>query len=388
MPTLRLSALLLSATLLTGCELAGPADEPLVFMKLAVGHQMTCGLTTEGEAYCWGADVRVRGGLTGDSDRPVPVQTTQRFFDISTGANHACALAADSTAYCWGRDYTDAIYLSPTQRSTIKFKSINVGGYGVSVCGVTAAGAAYCMGQNEYGQAGVGHTAPVLGMSPVQTGAVALRLEAAYHGCLLTSAGAVQCWGYNGQGSLGLADTALTCDPVPSCAFPLPATVPTGALSFVKLSVGGATTCALTGTGAAWCWGSNYDGEVGAPPADTCIPIIPCNPRPIAVSGGLSFREISTRWGHTCAISMSGQGYCWGENEEGPLGTGDLVDRAAPTAILGGLEFQQIESGTRHTCGLTTAGAAYCWGNNIAGSLGIGTFEVRRFTRPQRVRGP
>ncbi len=374
--------------MLSACELVGPSDEPLTFRKLSVGHQMTCGITIDGQAFCWGMDGVLGTGDGRERHRPRAVATDRRFIDISTGGAHTCGLSTDSLLFCWGRDYTSTILATPTQRSTIKFRSINVGGYEVSVCGVTSAGSGYCMGQNERGQAGVGHTAPVLSMSPVQTGAVISQLEASYHGCLLSSTGAIQCWGYAGEGALGRADTALTCDPVPSCYFPQPTTVPTGALAFASLSVGGANTCALTTAGAAWCWGSNIDGEVGAPANDMCFGVAPCNTRPVAVTGGLTFRTIVTRWGRTCGITPAGKAYCWGANTEGELGTGDRDGRLTPTAVVGGHEFVQVDLGTRHTCGLTPAGEAWCWGNNVAGSLGIGEWESGPHTRPQRVRGP
>lgn len=376
----------LLALALPACEVAGPDDTPLTFRKIAVGFQFTCGITLDGEAFCWGIDGMLGVGDQRSFNRPYPVATTLRFFDISSGGGLTCGLATDSTPHCWGRDWTNATASAPVQRSTLKFKSIHVGGYEQSVCGLTAAGTGYCMGHNEYGQAGVGHSTPVLAMTAVQSGAVATQLEAAYHGCLLTAAGGVQCWGYGGQGALGLADTALACDPVSSCNFPTPASVPLPGLIITQLSVGGSTTCALSNQGVARCWGDN--SGVGAAPADTCIPIIPCNPRPTLVSGGLVFRSIVTRWGSTCAITLDDAGYCWGSNDEGVLGDGTETFRAAPTAIAGGLRFAQIEPGIRHSCGLTTDGKAWCWGNNISGSLGIGDWEHEIHPRPRAVKGP
>ena len=41
-----------------------------------------------------------------------------------------------------------------------------------------------------------------------------------------------------------------------------------------------------------------------------------------------------------------------------------------PVAVTGGLTFRQVAVGDQHTCGLTTGNQAYCWGQNWYGQLG------------------
>ena len=93
--------------------------------------------------------------------------------------------------------------------------------------------------------------------------------------------------------------------------------------------------------------------------------------------------------GHTCALSVEGQAFCWGGNFAGQLGTGsqlkafgtcpwenipDLYNpfacSRAPTAVAGGRTFVSLTLGFMHTCGLTADGEAFCWGNNPNGELG------------------
>jgi alpha-tubulin suppressor-like RCC1 family protein len=38
---------------------------------------------------------------------------------------------------------------------------------------------------------------------------------------------------------------------------------------------------------------------------------------------------------HTCALLNDSKVYCWGNNENGQLGTGDLNQRLSPTAVVG-----------------------------------------------------
>lgn len=377
--------LALAACLLSGCDAAGPGDEPLVFKKVAVGFQWACGLTIDGEGYCWGQN-RMPGRWA--YERPTPLPTVNRFFDLGSGAWYACGLAVtDSTPHCWGQNYDAGAGHPPLQRSTVRLRSLHVGGEATMICGTTTANIAYCMGRNERGQAGVGHELPVVTMTPVQTGASVSELQSSDHACLVTTNGLLECWGNNWYGALGIADTAMVCDPVPSCYRNLPQAVSTPGVTFAHVTAGLGTSCALTPEGEAWCWGDNGEGTVGAPATDTCW-MSGCNPRPTRVSGGLRFRSLRTDWGITCGVTLAGEGYCWGRNESGQLGVGDLAPRATPTRVLGDLVFQDIVPGSRHTCGLTVTGAAYCWGHNSHGALGKGTLENRVWARPQRVVGP
>ena len=38
----------------------------------------------------------------------------------------------------------------------------------------------------------------------------------------------------------------------------------------------------------------------------------------------------------------------------------------------GGMSLRQVSGGFLHTCGLTAAGSLYCWGDNSLGQLGTG----------------
>jgi alpha-tubulin suppressor-like RCC1 family protein len=57
-----------------------------------------------------------------------------------------------------------------------------------------------------------------------------------------------------------------------------------GGLKFVAISALGDHTCALTATGAAYCWGQNQYGELGAATAEQCSFAIPCSTTPMLVS--------------------------------------------------------------------------------------------------------
>jgi hypothetical protein len=85
---------------------------------------------------------------------------------------------------------------------------------------------------------------------------------------------------------------------------------------------------------------------------------------------------------HTCAVLDNGVIRCWGEGDDGRLGTGGTEDRGdgpgemgvnLPTANVGaGLTATTITAGLAHTCALLGNGSVKCWGDNFSGQLGYG----------------
>jgi alpha-tubulin suppressor-like RCC1 family protein len=45
--------------------------------------------------------------------------------------------------------------------------------------------------------------------------------------------------------------------------------------------------------------------------------------------------QVSTGYGHTCAVVTGGQLYCWGYNSDGQLGDGAITDQLTPTLVSG-----------------------------------------------------
>jgi len=143
------------------------------------------------------------------------------------------------------------------------------------------------------------------------------------------------------------------------------------ALKFASVSAGGNHTCGVTTSGAAYCWGWDYNGQLGNGPATDD------QPNPVAVSGGLTFAMVSAGSGHTCGVTTAGAAYCWGTGDGGRLGNGSTDGQITPVAVSGGLVFASVNAGINHSCGVTTAGAAYCWGQGFSGQIGNGASDDR-----------
>ncbi|HEX5727013.1 MAG TPA: hypothetical protein VFX98_16170, partial [Longimicrobiaceae bacterium] len=175
-----------------------------------------------------------------------------------------------------------------------------------------------------------------------------------YHSCALTTTGAAYCWGANDDGQMGSAAS----DSVPVAV--------SGGHTWASLTAGRYHTCGVTTGGAAYCWGDNQTGQLGDGGDDD-------SPTPLPVSGGHAWRQLDAGAGHTCGVTTAGAAYCWGDGTSGQLGAGDSASTDVPVAVDGGRVWASVDAGTDHSCGVSRGGAAFCWGDNGAGELGDGT---------------
>lgn len=77
---------------------------------------------------------------------------------------------------------------------------------------------------------------------------------------------------------------------------------------------------------------------------------------------------------HSCAVNGVAGVTCWGHNEYGQLGVGDLRARTSPVPVAGlTAPIAAVATGDFHSCALTVVGAVQCWGRNDLGQLGTGT---------------
>ncbi|HXI63149.1 MAG TPA: Ig-like domain-containing protein [Gemmatimonadales bacterium] len=365
----------------------------VTFAAVYAGAYNSCGLTTGGTAYCWGNGTygQIGDGAKANAFAPELVANLTSLTSITVGGVHSCGLAAGGTAYCWGDDAAgqlgagtpgaqvcgiDAEPCSSTPLAVAgghTFSSITAGW--VLTCALESS-AAFCWGDNPVGGLGDGSTAS--SRTPVAvTGGIAFEhiVVGNEFACGLIAGGAAYCWGNNSAGELGIGPTGpQVCSSEPCSTAPVAVS---GNLTFVALSAGQFHVCGVTSGGAGYCWGDNANGQLGVSTTETCSFggfFFDCSTTPLPVDGGVAFTSISAGIFHSCGVTATGAGYCWGSNSDGQLGTGTTDFAPAPTLIAGGLSFAAVSAfGRWHSCGLTTGSLAYCWGYNGWGQIGDGT---------------
>ena len=184
------------------------------------------------------------------------------------------------------------------------------------------------------------------------------------HTCVLSTAGAVYCWGSNSAGQLGREPSAFTFS-----ASPLKVNAPN--IRFTRISAGLNHTCALSVSGAAYCWGYNWSGHLGI---DSTLRYVAM---PSAVVGGMRFSSVNAGAYSTCGLSVDGAAFCWGLNSSNELGAKVGYSSASPVEVSGGWTFEKVITGEGNlTCGIETGGRVLCWGES---SSSFGPVELNLF---------
>lgn len=351
---------------------------------------------------------------------------------VVSGFFHACALANDGSAYCWGGDALGQLAASSTETCVggvscntlprpvtggLTFTSLST--RASHTCGITTNADAYCWGWNIYGQLGNGAVGTSSPPVPVAGGLKFAAISAGYaHTCGLTIQGAAYCWGSStaagDSGRLGDGTTAQRLVP----------TAVVGGLTFRSIAAGYFRTCALTTSGAAYCWGQGYglvprqvNGSLqfatlsaaryvcGLLPNAAAYCLGDTTTVPQAFLPGVNWARLDMGDTHSCAVSTFAEASCGGCNYDGELGTGSAdgspdacLVNGVPTPVASnisgvatGKHFRVVQPGGNtpgemFSCGATTDGQVYCWGGNSQGQLGDGTTIQRSVPLP--VGGP
>ncbi len=393
---------------------------PLLVIGAGPGVWHTCAVRQGGSVYCWGQNVfgQLGNGTTTSSPTPVPIMSSLAFAavtgwgDVADGANdqaHTCGLTSSGDIYCWGLNGSGELGASTTGLCPFSSPSFPGGNAPCSsvpvrvndplsgpttyaavsagalhTCALDTNGVVFCWGANGGGQLGDGTTTPHTTPSPVASasGTFTEVSSGETFTCAVATGGTVSCWGSNFRGQLGRGDTINSTTPI---------AVLQGSTLLHSLDTGERHACALSSSGAAYCWGENSAGQLGSVTAESCGGVA-CSTTPVAVSGSLTFGQISAGEFHTCGVSGTSI-YCWGANFSGQLGNGTLSPSTSPVLVsdpdTGPVSWASVHAGQNHTCAVTTTSALYCWGRNNQGQLGNGlTGEITSTRKPAAVPEP
>ena len=334
---------------------------------------------------------------------PPDVKLPHPILSIAASTGNTCAVAAGGQAFCWGDNSEGQLGNGRTRdsavpvevRGGIDFVQLTSGGsmrwpeYGGGptpwapfTCGLSRGGTAYCWGSSSYQSLGNGSIpcieCPMPKISEPTTvigGPFQAISSGRGHTCAFGLDGQLHCWGEYAQVAPG---------PGPNQPAPLIG----GPYSFSSFSVADDHACALDQAGKAYCWGENRWGQLGWP-SDGLHPV---EEAPVPVPGGTGFTRVYAGAGHTCGLKADGSASCWGRNDFGQLGTGNVnalcieglkntrgceTDPTGPRPVAqGSIVFSSLALGQLHTCGVAQGGEVYCWGRGLAGQLGVPEDEV------------
>lgn len=301
----------------------------LVFSSISTGGTFACGIVTE-QVYCWGNDEfgQIGNGQDGAGATPsVATVKSHRFTAVTAGATHACALNLVGTAYCWGNDnfgqLGDNLTVNsttpiPVADTTLSFRAISAGDS--HTCALTTAGAAWCWGNNEFGQLGIGSSGNVSLKPALVLGGITFNSisAGARHTCAIDTTSNVYCWGDNSGGQLGLGVSGGNNF--------VPTALP-GASGYTAISAGFVHNCGIS-AGTVRCWGTSNNGEVGDGNENQHVVLAP------TTVVGLTASSVTVGLRHSCAITTTGTSMCWGSNRFGVLGNEyQAVIRATPQVV-------------------------------------------------------
>ncbi len=295
------------------------------FAQIAAGQSHTCAAypgdeNRDPELWCWGnnTDGRLDQAPQNAGWLRWPMRVHDRPpllpFQISAGTQMTCALHVDSRGQVVG----------PTCLGTLIEASVpdltQVRAGDGRACAVRDMGLE-CWGFDGYPPAedGIDHARQVTSM------ALGWR-----NLCFVDSPdGEVYCWGLGGEGQNG--DGATQDAPAPVSPV-LRANNGANLTNAIQVAVGDYHACAVTSAGKLYCWGRGAEGQLGQGGLNLMQQSSAAEvPMPELV------RFVATGGKHTCAVSITNKLYCWGYNFNGQLGNGDAgsaANVAMPTQVL------------------------------------------------------
>ena len=357
----------------TAPAVAQETADTIRFTTLAAGGRNTCGITTAGEAYCWGDNEYgqigngKRTGKQKPQRHPTKVHGGLTFSAMALGGRFACGLTSEGAAYCWGYNFDGQVGDGTTKgekfapvavKTDERFGSIVAGKN--HACGLRQDGAAFCWGSSDYGQIGDGRSWNRQNYSDTPVAVVGGHTYSQLIAGWDTTCGLLQpndevyCWG--GVDLVEWSDSIYRA-PEPSSK----------GMTFNRLTEYGDHVCGLVGQ-EAYCWGANKSGQLGD---STWVRKF----QPTKVVGGIEFFQLTAGASHSCGLTAEGKAYCWGGDYTGQLGGGHRAyanqGQPSPMPVTGGLAFQEIVAGANHTCALTPTHLAFCWGDNRVSQIGL-----------------
>jgi alpha-tubulin suppressor-like RCC1 family protein len=278
----------------------------------------------------------------------------------------SCALTARGAVWCWGDPGRMSILAEPGQLrewEPWRVASLPASPTKIfvdeddSVCATSRDANLWCVAGNGRGQLrfppGEGYSRTALQHPDLHD----VR-QVIFGGRCMVGAESLSCWSAH--------DYTVT----PVTSFPVPVAELVGGEEFA---------CVRLQDGSVWCRGSHLRSQIGYVPG----PADPAGPNPwvlpvfVRLPELREVKQLASSGRHTCALDRDGLVWCWGENERGQIGKGDLSrcqfdgknfvcspeEGRRPTLVKGLPPAESIALGATTSCAVTGDGYVWCWGS-------------------------
>jgi hypothetical protein len=143
-------------------------------------------------------------------------------------------------------------------------------------------------------------------------------------------------------------------------------------LAVVDIDIDGSLACAVTTSGEAWCWG-RIIGPAGG--VNTLVPV--------KVESTERWRDISVSGSdRVCAVSLAYVMHCWASDPRAAQRAGIEGDYRVPQPVPGIPPVVEVTVSWWNQCGRLAAGSgAVCWGTRFNGSLSDAPIQYPKLDR-------
>ena len=320
--------------------------------------------------FMWGNnDNGVLGlGDTIHRSSPVQVGTGTNWADVSKSvAAHTIATKIDGTLWLWGLNNYGQLGLgdntgrnSPVQVGALSnWSKMSAGVMHTAI--IKTNGTLWTTGRGNNGGLGLGDTADRNTLAQV-TGSGWSTVAAGYNCTLATKTdGTLWSWGYNGNGGLGQGDLIERMTPTQ---------IGVGT-NWSKVAIGWQHSIALKTDGTLWSWGHNGPGQLGQ--NNTVYRTL----EPGQIGALTTWADVTAGGGFGLATKTDGTLWSWGNNGDGQLGDGTVINRSSPVQLGALTTWSKIAGADQHSIATKTDGTLWTWGQNGSGQLGQGNIINR-----------
>jgi alpha-tubulin suppressor-like RCC1 family protein len=303
-------------------------------VQVSAGFQHTCLVDSEGRVGCMGenGDGQVRPGGEKDYFQPQWLSEPVDVVEVGAGTWHSCALTEANVLWCWGNDSRGQLGAGRLRETNRALGLTRVDDPSHDL--FSQADDADCVPKADESEK-IGEPCAELWeqlrLLPMQD---VSRADSGGRGiaCIADVQGVPTCWADTDEPEqfVRLADV----------------------VDVVQFEFNWFEVCALTKAGDVKCW--SVEGSEAW--------------QPRTMPGMSRITAIAGMDRHFCAIGKEGELWCWGRNYQGELGDGTSGDRADPVKVKGIPPINAVGGEDIYTCARAmTSGDVWCWGEYPGG---------------------